>query len=215
MSQQITIRRSNKPSASLWWQPFFAAQRQAHRSFRESFSHFAPPSFFGPSILDIEGDLFSYVQDNIHNVFSELFNNRQVLTQLSAGQNGPYIDIIENGNKFKVRAEVPGIEAKDLDVTVENNTITIQGEKQEEVKEEGDEYVRQECRCSSFRRTIALPKEANLEKASFTFDKNVLNIEIPKKDAEKSRKVEINANKEEHTYNEGDKNSVKIQGESS
>jgi hypothetical protein len=71
--------------------------------------------------------------------------------------------------------------------------ITIKGEKCDEKTEEGDNYIRKECHSGSFIRTIALPEEADIEKAYASFEDNVLKIEIPKKEGSKRkpRKVEI------------------------
>ncbi|MDB2414212.1 Hsp20/alpha crystallin family protein [Rickettsiales bacterium] len=197
MTQQLNILKSAaNPKDALWWQPMFSLQRELNRSAREAFSNFSRPSFMAPSVWDAEEDIFSAFQRNTHRIFSELFNNRQMSTPWVTGTTTePYVNIIENGNKFKVRADVPGLSAKDLEVSISDNAITISGTRCSEEKDEGDSYLRRECHFGAFSRTIALPEEADVEKASARFEQNVLTVEIPKKQEakSKSRKLKIEA----------------------
>jgi HSP20 family protein len=108
-----------------------------------------------------------------------------------AGLNEPHIDITENGNKFIVRADVPGIEADDIEVSVADGALVISGEKRE-MKEANDEnYLHRECFCGSFSRSIALPENADIENAEASFEQNVLSIRVPKREMAGSRKRKI------------------------
>jgi HSP20 family protein len=193
MKQQITPRVSDKNFDTLWWRPFFSMQKKMNKQLNKEFKH-----FFSSSLFDVEKDIFSTTQNNLHNLFSEIFNNRQLLTPLLTCTNSqPYVDIIENSTKFKVRVEVGGLGAKDLEVSIADNALVISGKKVEEAKEDGDKYIHHESCSSEFSRVIALPKEADVYNATAAFDKNVLTVEVPKKE-KKHHKVNIeSANSEQ------------------
>lgn len=194
MTEQCTIKKNEQhPADALWWRPFFSIQRKFNHQMMEAFSPLRIfPSFVMPSPSDIEEDMLFSVQRRTHRLFSELFNNRQMLTPWCTGANTePYVNIIENGNKFKIKADVPGLKAKDLEVSISDCAITIKGKKCDEKTEEGDNYIRKECHSGSFSRTIALPEEADVEKVSAIFEDNVLKIEIPKKAVSKSNSRNI------------------------
>ncbi|MCB2081682.1 MAG: Hsp20/alpha crystallin family protein [Rickettsiales bacterium] len=195
MTQQLKVQKSaQNTSDALWWKSVFSLQRELNRTMRETFSNFMQPSLMPSSLWETEEDMFTTLQRNTHRVFSELFNNRQMSTPwLTGAMTEPYVDIIENGSKFRIKADVPGLNAKDLEVSIADSAITIKGERSEEKKEEDDTYIRRECHCGAFSRTIALPEEADIEKATATFDQNVLTVEVPKKPEakNKSRKLKI------------------------
>ena len=170
MTQQLSLHKNTAhPLDALWWKPLFSMQKQMNRTIEEMFSNSPLSSVIPPSFFNTEEDVFAVTQSNIHRLFSEMFNNRQMLTPWLAGQNTePYIDIIENGKSFKISAELPGLNAKDVDVSISDCALTITGEKKKSSAEEGDTYIRKECCCGAFSRTIALPEEADMDKATAT-----------------------------------------------
>jgi HSP20 family protein len=112
----------------------------------------------------------------------------------SSGLTEPHIDITENGDKFIVRADVPGIEVDKLEVSIEDGALVISGEKRE-IKEDNDEnYLHRECFCGSFSRSVALPESADIDNAEASLDQNVLSIRVPKKEAMGTRKKKIDIN---------------------
>jgi len=127
---------------------------------------------------------------NIDKLFDEFF----FLTPTSLFKNDwePTIDVEEDDKTIRVKAEIPGIDEKDLDVRVENNVLTLSGEKKEERKEEKKNYVFSERKFGSFSRSIGLPEGIKSDKIKATFKKGVLNIEIPKDETKESKKIEIN-----------------------
>lgn len=194
MSKHISLHQHKdaNPLATLWWQPIFSMQKEANHYLRSLFSNNGN-SFIPASAWNMEENVFNSAQKNIHRLFSELFNNRQMLAPWFAGLNTePYVDIIENSKSFKVKAEIPGIKTDDLDVSVSENSLTISGNKKEEKKEEGDNYIRHECFCGSFSRTIALPEEADMENAEATLENSILTVEIPKKSVSGKKKRTVN-----------------------
>lgn len=183
MTQAISVQKSaSQPTENLWWKPLFSLQREMNQAMKDAFSNTGPSAFMAPALWDVEEDLFATMQRNTHRIFSELFNNRQLAAPLLTGAvPEPFINIIENGNNFKIKADVPGLSADDLEVSIADSAITITGSRCEDQLDKGDSYLRQECHCGEFSRTIALPEEADLNKASASFDHNVLTVEIPKK----------------------------------
>lgn len=105
----------------------------------------------------------------------------------------PPIDIYETPDSYKVVAELPGFAPDEVDVTVNEGTLTIRGERKfyNEVNEEN--FHRIERRFGAFQRLVSLPQQVQSEKVEATFDKGVLTVSIPKAELVKPRKIEIKA----------------------
>lgn len=142
---------------------------------------------------------FSSLQNEINRVFDDFFSNgfseSSLLPSSWTGDQlaTPAVDIVENEKSFKVEAELPGMDQDDVEVTINDNYLTVKGEKKESKEDKDDNYVRRERYYGSYQRTISLPETANTDKAKATFKKGVLQVEIPKKaEAVKpSKKLEI------------------------
>ena len=104
----------------------------------------------------------------------------------------PSLDVSEDDKAIHVKAEIPGIEEKDLNVSLENNMLTISGEKKEEKKEENKRYMVSERRFGSFYRSITLPDGVKSDGISASFTNGVLRVEIPKAESVKPKKIKIN-----------------------
>jgi HSP20 family protein len=107
----------------------------------------------------------------------------------------PAMDIVETANELTVTAELPGLDQKDIDVSVEGGVLTIRGEKAEEHTEEGDEkkvYL-YERSFGSFQRAFGLPSNIDGANVTATFDKGILKVHLPKlaETKPKGRKIEI------------------------
>lgn len=96
------------------------------------------------------------------------------------GGMAPPIDLSEDTKAITVKAEMPGLDTKDLDITLEHGLLTIRGEKTEEKKEEDKYYHRVERRYGSFCRTIRLPGEVKSDKIDATYKNGILTIVLPK-----------------------------------
>jgi len=96
------------------------------------------------------------------------------------GETGPAVDIFEEKGEVVVRAEVPGIDKKDIQVSVSDNILTISGEKKQETKEEKKDYHRIECSYGSFCRRFRLPQDVESDKAAASFKDGVLEIRLPR-----------------------------------
>lgn len=103
----------------------------------------------------------------------------------------PAVNISENEKEIKVKAELPGIEPKDIELTIQNNTLILKGEKKFEEEEKKDNFHRIECRYGSFYRTIPLPAEVDESKVSAKFKNGVLEIKLPKKEEAKGKRIPI------------------------
>ena len=107
----------------------------------------------------------------------------------------PRIDVVDTDKEIKVSAELPGLDEKDIDVSLTKESLTIKGEKREEKEEKGKDYYRSERSYGSFTRTIPLPLEIDTDKVAASFKKGVLTVTLPKtKQAiNEARKVAVKA----------------------
>jgi len=103
----------------------------------------------------------------------------------------PKVDVKEEDKEIIVSAELPGMDQKDIDVTVTNDSIRISGEKKHEKEEEEKDYYRHERFCGSFDRVIDLPAEVEEDKAEAEFSKGVLTIRLPKSEEAQTKHKKI------------------------
>lgn len=103
----------------------------------------------------------------------------------------PKVDIIDRDNEVMVRAELPGVDKKDIDISMTDNTITIKGKTSKEEKEEKGEYYRCETSRGSYTRTLTLPAEVDSDKAKASFKDGVLEMTIPKAERAKRRNIRV------------------------
>lgn len=103
----------------------------------------------------------------------------------------PRVDVVDRENEILVRAELPGVDKKDLDISLNENVLTIRGETRREEKEEKGDYYRCEIAESSFARTVPLPSYVDSEKAKASFDNGILELTLPKIEQSKRRKITV------------------------
>ena len=108
-------------------------------------------------------------------------------------QRAPSVDIVDRAKELLVRAEVPGIDREDLDVSIVDRTLTIKGSSRQEEKEEEEEegYFRHEIRSGTFSRSILLPTDVNAAKAKASFKDGVVELHLPKVRASKRHKLSL------------------------
>ncbi len=122
---------------------------------------------------------------------------RDPFSGLSAGgfwQQEPFpsVDVKETEAEVTVSAELPGIDPKDVELTLENGVLTIKGQKREESeKKEGENVLSREIRYGSFSRSMSLPGEVQADKATASFDKGVLKVSVPKAEGARPTRVPI------------------------
>jgi HSP20 family protein len=103
----------------------------------------------------------------------------------------PALDVAETDSEYKITAELPGMSRDDIDVTLEQGRLTISGTKEEEQKEEKENYVRTERSYGSFTRTVPLPATVDEENIEANFKDGVLSLRLPKTEEARGRKVPI------------------------
>ena len=112
---------------------------------------------------------------------------------LSGGLDGPALplDVTTTADVLTIEAALPGIKPEDVDITIENGTVTISGKTADERKAEEGSYVVQEIRRGSFSRSVTLPNGLEPDKANATFEHGILRLEIPKAEQLKPRQIKI------------------------
>lgn len=103
----------------------------------------------------------------------------------------PAIDVSETKENLLIKAEVPGIEAKDIDISIAGDVLRIKGEKKQKTEEKDENYHRVETRYGAFSRTLRLPVAVDSEKIKASYEKGVLNIVLPKKEEVKAKQIEV------------------------
>jgi HSP20 family protein len=135
---------------------------------------------------------FATLQDRINRVFRDSYAGGDRDEALTTSSFAPAVDVYEDEHKVVLKIEVPGIEEKDIDVRVENNTLTVHGERKIEKEEKEENYRRVERQYGSFTRTFTLPPTVDTENVSANYDKGVLNISLPKKAEAKPKQIKVN-----------------------
>ena len=103
----------------------------------------------------------------------------------------PAVDISETKDKLVIKAEMPGLDPKDVDVSISADVLTIKGEKKQEKEEKDEHYYHCERFCGSFQRSFRLPVNVKADKVDATFDKGVLKIALPKAEEAKKKNIEV------------------------
>ncbi len=117
--------------------------------------------------------------DNLFDTFSrEFFELEPFESRLTSFS--PRIDVSETDKEIMVTVEVPGMDEKDIDISVSREALTLKGEKREEKEDKGRTYYRMERSYGSFSRTIPLPAEADIDKVEASYKKGILKVSVPK-----------------------------------
>ncbi|MBV8545307.1 MAG: Hsp20/alpha crystallin family protein [Acidobacteria bacterium] len=108
----------------------------------------------------------------------------------------PTCDVVETKDDIVIKAELPGIDEKDVDVELESGVLTIKGERNAEKETEENDYRRVERSYGSFLRSFTLPPNIEAEKISATFAKGLLEVRLPKKEGAKPRQIKVDVKKQ-------------------
>jgi HSP20 family protein len=135
---------------------------------------------------------FSTLQDRMNRLFRESYNEGGRDESLTTSSFAPAVDVYEDEHNVTLKIEVPGIDEKDIDIQLENNTLTVHGERKIEKDEKEENYRRVERQYGSFTRTFTLPPTVDGEKVSANYDKGVLKITLPKKAEAKPKQIKVN-----------------------
>jgi len=139
---------------------------------------------------------FMGLQREMNKLFDDFFNSWGELRPLEGrlGDFSPRIDLAENEKSVTISAELPGMNEKDIDVSLVRDALIIKGEKKQEKEERKDQYFYSERSYGSFSRTIPLPPEVDSDKIQAEFRKGILTITLPKTAAATdARKIAVKA----------------------
>lgn len=101
------------------------------------------------------------------------------------------MDITESEDTYQLSVDLPGLSKEDVSIIVEDNRLTIRGDREEEARSDGEDIVRMERAFGSFYRTLRLPTSVNEEEITATFEDGVLTVELPKREKSKPKKIAI------------------------
>jgi HSP20 family protein len=131
------------------------------------------------------------LQGGVNSLFRDLNANQGEGARTTASF-VPAVDVYEDAQKVVLKLEVPGVEEKDLDVRVENHTLTVKGERKFEAEEKEQNFHRIERRYGSFYRAFTLPETVDTENVKASYNAGVLKLELAKKAEAQSKKIKIN-----------------------
>src|SRR5689334_4532646 len=143
---------------------------------------------------------FSSMQEGVNRMnrlFREQFQNPEVPGEaLTTTGFAPPVDIYEDEHNITLKMEVPGIDEKDIDVRIENNTLTVRGERKFEKEEKEENFRRVERQYGSFTRSFTLPSSVETENIQASYDKGVLEIRLAKKAEAKPKQIKVKVGSE-------------------
>lgn len=134
------------------------------------------------------------MQDRINRIFGEAYR-RGDEDVLNGGDWTPPVDIFENkDHEIVLRAELPGLKREDIDIRVENSTLTLRGARKQEQEVSKEHYHRVERAYGSFSRSFSLPSTVDTEKVSANFADGVLTVKLPTREEAKPRQIQVQVN---------------------
>src|ERR1700724_1223271 len=129
------------------------------------------------------------LQDQVNRLFNDVLERTGDESSLTAW--APSVDIYETEHELVVKADLPDVDPKDLDIRVENNILTIRGERKFEKNVSQDNYLRVERTYGSFSRSFSLPNTVNAEAIHAEYKNGVLSVSLPKREESKPNQVKV------------------------
>jgi HSP20 family protein len=129
------------------------------------------------------------LREEMEELFSRAFG--EDVGAWSAERILPSLDLAETDGNVEVRMDIPGMDAKDIDIQVNGNLLTISGERKEEREEKGKTFHRVERRVGSFSRTVTLPCPVKEEAVDAQYKNGILTVKLPKSEEAKSKKITV------------------------
>ena len=136
------------------------------------------------------------MQNRMNRFFRESYGPEGPEEALTTTSFAPPVDIYEDEHTITVKMEVPGIDEKDIDVRIDNNTLTVHGERKMEKEEKEENFRRVERQYGSFTRSFTLPSSVDSGQVSAHYDKGVLKINLAKKAEAKPKQIKVNVGSE-------------------
>src|SRR4051812_26407641 len=134
------------------------------------------------------------LQDEMTRLFTGVAPAAQGREDMLNGAWSPRVDIFEDKDRLVLEAELPGMSREDFDLSIENNVITLSGERKFEKKTEEGNYHRVERSYGSFTRSFTLPQTVTADGAKAEFNNGILHVSLPKREETKARRIEIQGN---------------------
>ena len=134
---------------------------------------------------------FSTLQDRMNSLFRDNFSEGRE-EALSTSSFAPAVDVYEDEHTITLKIEVPGIDEKDIDVRIENRTLTVHGERKFEKDEKEENFRRVERQYGSFSRSFTLPVTVDADQVLANYDKGMLKISLAKKAEAKPKQIKVN-----------------------
>ena len=131
------------------------------------------------------------LQDEVNRLFSSNLSRSFGDENIARGAWAPTVDIYENKDQIVLEAELPGMNREDFELSIENNVLTLRGERRFEKKDESDNYHRVERSYGSFTRSFTLPQTVSPENVSAEYKNGVLRVVLQKREEVKARRIEI------------------------
>ncbi|HOT22999.1 MAG TPA: Hsp20/alpha crystallin family protein [Thermoleophilia bacterium] len=128
------------------------------------------------------------VQDQVSRLFDQVWGGRQESWL-------PAVDVFDQKDAVVVKAELAGMDPNDIQIEVEDNVLTIKGERRFEEKVDDERYYRVERRYGSFQRALALPQGVKADEISAAYEDGILTVTVPKAEEEKPKRIEVKAKK--------------------
>ncbi len=135
---------------------------------------------------------FTTVQDRLNRLFRDSYGSEGRDEALTTSAFAPAVDVYEDEHNVTLKVQVPGIDEKDIDIRIENNTLTLHGERKFEKEEKEENFRRVESSYGSFTRSFTLPETVDAEKVTADYSKGVLKITLPKKAEAKPKQIKVN-----------------------
>jgi HSP20 family protein len=132
------------------------------------------------------------LQSRLNSLFQDYGRGQNDTDALSAASFAPPVDIYEDENRLVLKLETPGIRQEDLDIQIENRTLTVRGERKLEKEEKQENFHRVEHRYGTFARTFSLPSTVDPESVAASYDAGVLKLEFAKRAEAKPRQIKVN-----------------------
>jgi HSP20 family protein len=138
------------------------------------------------------------LRDRVNQLFNQAFGGLEGFgfeQPLTSPTFLPPVDISEDDHNITLKAEIPGVKVEDVGITLENNVLTITGERKFKEEENNENFHRVERRYGKFTRSFTLPAGVNSEEVKATFEDGVLNITLPKREEFKPKQITIGVTK--------------------
>ena len=134
---------------------------------------------------------FAAMRNVMDRLFDQPFARMPFRASEDLGSSSLSLDVVETGDTFVIKAAVPGVDPKDVDISVDDDVLTISGEFSRKEESTEDNYLRREIRYGNFQRQLRLPPTVEAEKAEATFENGLLKLSIPKKPEARARSIKI------------------------